>query len=187
MTRFTSRLTFVLLFGGISMVVGGLAAMAIGAVTLVSAPDEVRLEVSSGPELVIPEESGFLGGSVMVYTASPAEDSPTFLGCELVEADGDVASATKLGGLDYALGEPVTVDGTTWHPFTEIDLMPRPATLRCPGDVLAPAAISQQSTFGGSTTLIGSFALGAGLFALVMGVLALLASRVVRRGSGAQG
>lgn len=181
MTRFTSTLRFVLVLAGVSMVLAGLAGVAVGAVTLWSGSDEVRLDVSTGPEVTVPAASGVLGGSVMVYTARPAGESPRMLGCELVEADGDVASGTRLGAFDHALDDPVTVDGTTWYPFTQIELGSDPATLRCPGDLLSSAGVSQQSTFGGMTTFIGAFALGSGLLSLVLGVGALLAVRLVRR------
>lgn len=162
------------------MVIVGLAAMAVGAVTLAQGNDPVRLSVAQGPDVHVPAVSGLWGGSVTVYIRQPASDSPRMLGCELVEADGEQASGTRIGNFDFALGDPVTVDGTTWYPFTEIDLRSAPATLRCSGDVLTSAAVSEQSTFGRSSTFIGYFALGSGAIGLILGVVALIAARMVR-------
>src|SRR5699024_8368289 len=117
MPSFSSTLKFVLLLAGASLIVGGLASIVVGGVTLAQGTDPVRLTVAEGAQVVIPASSGVLGGSVMVYTAEPATDSPRTLGCELVEEDGDVASGTRIGNFDFALGDPVTVDGATWYPF----------------------------------------------------------------------
>lgn len=163
------------------MVVGGLASMIVGGLTLARGTDPVRLTVAEGTQVAVPASSGLLGGSVMVYTAEPATDSPRRLGCELIEDDGDVASGTRVGNFDFALGDPITVEGTTWHPFTQIELRSEPATLTCPGDTLTPAALSEQSTFGRSTTTVGLVALGAGVLGLVMGVVALIVGWTIRR------
>lgn len=181
MAGFTSTLKFVLLLAGASMVIAGLGAMAVGGVTLAQDNDPVQLTVASGPEVAIPAASGVLGGSVTVYTTARATDSPTMLGCELVEDDGELASGTRIGDFDFALGDPVTARGATWYPFTEIELESQPATLRCSGDILSSAAVSEQSTFGRSSTFIGGFALGSGLLALVLGIVALLAGWKIRR------
>lgn len=181
MTRFSSVLRLVLLVAGVSLVIGGVASIVVGGVTLAQGNDPVRLTVTEGPEAAVPPASGLLGGSVMVYTAEPATDSPRRLGCELIEDDGDVASGTRVGNFDFALGDPITVEGTTWHPFTQIELRSEPATLTCPGDTLTPAALSEQSTFGRSTTTVGLVALGAGVLGLVMGVPALIAGWTIRQ------
>lgn len=181
MAPFNARLKFVLLLSGVSLVVVGLAAMSVGVVTLAQSNDPVRPTAVQGPDVPIPEASGLLGGSVMVYTAEPSSDSPYMLECELVDADGAAESGTRIGNFDFALGDPVTVGGTTWYPFTEIELRSEPATLRCAGDTLASAALSQQSTFGRSSTVIGLVALGAGVLGLVMGIPALIAGWTIRR------
>ncbi|WP_338749373.1 hypothetical protein [Janibacter alittae] len=181
MTRFSSVLKLVLLVAGVSLVVGGVASIIVGGVTLAQGNDPVRLTVSEGPEVVIPSDTGLLGGSVMVYTAEPASDSPRTLGCELIEDDGDVASGTRVGDVDFALGDPVTVEGTTWYPFTQVELQSEPATLTCSGDTLAGAALSEQSVFGRSTALVGLVALGAGVLGLAMGIPALIAGWTIRR------
>lgn len=180
MTRFTSRLTFVMLLSGVSLVIGGLAMVAVGATFLMEGNKPVHLTVVTGPEIPIPAESTVLGGSVMVYIEAPAEESPFRLGCELVRADGELARSTRIDDFTFALGDPVTVDETTWYPFTEIEVLSEPATLRCPGVDLASVALSQESTFGRSTTFIGMIALGSGLFALVLGTGALLTAWLVR-------
>ena len=169
----------VLLVAGVSMVVAGLAGIVVGGVALRSSVEPVRLTQVSGPEFTIPAASGVFGGSVMVYTAEPAGASPRALDCRLVEDDGDVASGTRLGAFDHALADPVTVDGTTWHPFTQVELRSDPATLQCSGDTLTSAALSEQSTFGRLTTLVGVVALGAGLLGIVGGVAALVVARVL--------
>lgn len=116
-----------------------------------------------------------------VYTETPSPDSPFRLGCELVRADGELARSTRIDDFTHALADPVTVDGTTWYPFTEIAVLSEPATMRCPGADLASVALSQESTFGGATTAIGVVALGSGLLALVLGTGGLLTAWVVRR------
>lgn len=181
MTPFSSVLKLVLLVAGASLVIGGVASIIVGGVTLAQGNDPVRLTVTEGPEVAVPSDSGLLGGSVMVYTPEPASDSPRMLGCELIEDDGDVASGTRIGNVDFALGDPITVEGTTWHPFAQIELRSEPATLTCSDDTLSPAALSEQSTFGRSTTLIGLVALGAGILGLVMGIPALIAGWTIRR------
>lgn len=178
--RFSSTLKFVLLLAGASLVVAGLAAITVGGVTLVRDAQQVRLTEVSGPQVPIPASSGLFGGSVMVFTEAPSSDSPRESGCELVEADGDVASGTRIGAFDFALEDPVTVDGTTWYPFTQVELGPRPATLGCADGTLATAALSEQSTFGRMSTFIGVFALGSGVVALVMGVPALIVGGTIR-------
>lgn len=180
MAPFSARLRFILLLAGVSMVVVGLASMAVGAVALAQGNDPVRLTVAQGSGVQVPAVSGLWGGSVTVYTREPVSDSPRMLGCELVEADGDQASGTRIGNFDFALGDPVTVDGTTWYPFTEIDLRSAPTTLRCSGGVLTSAAVSEQSTFGRSSSFIGYFALGSGAIGLILGVVALITARMVR-------
>lgn len=181
MTLFSTRLKFVLVLSGVSMVVAGLAMLAAGAVFLVEGSQPVELTRVTGPEVPIPAQSTFLGGSVTVYTEAPTSKSPYMLGCDLVQADGELASGTAIGGLAYALGDPVTVDGTTWYPFTEIDVLPEPATLRCAEGDLASVALSQETTFGRTTTFIGVFGLGMGLVAVVLGALALLGGWMIRR------
>lgn len=182
MTRSTSTLTFVvMLVAGMSLVLAGLAAVTVGGVLLEEGNDPVRLTVVSGPEVPIPAQSTLLGGSVTVYTPERPTDSPAMLGCELIEHDGERASGTRIGDFDFALGAPVTLDGTTWYPFTQIEVLPQPATLHCPGDDLASAALSRESTFGRSTTVIGVVALVSGLMGLVLGAGGLLTAWVVRR------
>lgn len=181
MTRSTSTLKFVMLVAGVSLVLVGLAAVAVGAVLLTEGNDSVRLTVVEGPEVPIPEESTLLGGSVTVYTPERPTKSPSMLDCELIESDGEPASGTRVGNFTFALSDPVTVDGATWYPLTEIELRSESATLRCPGGDLSTVALSQESTFGRSTTLIGAVAVGAGLLGLVLGSGGLLVARAVRR------
>lgn len=181
MSQFSSLLRVVMLVAGVSMVAVGVASVILGGVTLAETREPVELTVVEGSTVPIPENSSFWGGSVMVYTAAPAEESPNMLGCELVEADGDVASATRIGDFDRVLGEPVMVDGTTWYPFTEIEVRSEEATLSCSGDTLSSTAVSEQTTFGRSATFIGLIALGAGVAGLVLGSGALIVAWVVRR------
>lgn len=92
-----------------------------------------------------------------------------------------MTSGTRIDSITAALTDPVTVDGTTWHPLAEIEMLPESATLRCPGDALASAALSHETTFGRSTTFIGLFALGFGLVALVLGSGAIVIGRYLPR------
>lgn len=181
MTPLTSTLKLVMLVAGVSLVLGGLAAVAVGGVLLAEGNDPVRVTVVSGPEVPIPAESTLLGGSVTGYTAERPTESPAMLDCELIEHDGEQASGTRIGDFAFALSDPVTVDGTTWYPFAEIEVRSEPATLRCPGGDLSTVALSQESTFGPSTMLIGAVALGAGVLGLVMGSGGLLVAWAARR------
>ena len=180
-TRFVATLHLVLLVAGVSLVLVGLASTVAGGLFLKEGNSAVRLSAASGPDVPIPAKSTVLGGSVTVYTPERATDSPVMLGCELVEADGDVASGNRIGGFDFALGDPVTVDGATWYPFAQIEVLPEPSTLRCSEADLTTLALSQESTFGRSTLAFGAIALGFGLFAIVLGAAALVAARMVRR------
>lgn len=177
----TSWVKFVALFAGVSMVIAGLAMLVTGVVFLVEGNEPARLTVVSGPEITIPAQSTVLGGSVMLYTAEPVEDPLFTQGCELVRADGEVTSGTRIDSIAAALTGPVTVDRTTWHPLAEIEVLPEAATLRCPGDALTSAALSGETTFGRSTTAIGVFALAFGLVALVLGSGAILVGRYLPR------
>lgn len=178
MTFSRSRLRFVLLLAGISMVLVGVAALVVGAVALAAALDEPRLTPASGPTVTIPAG----GGSTTIYTAEPAGDGPYQLGCELLGADGKPEALTRMDSFTHALRDAVTVEETTWHPFTEIELRSSPATLTCPGDTLASAALSRPTTFGSLSGVIGAFALSSGLVSLVLGTLALVARRWVAGG-----
>lgn len=180
MTRLAPTIRSVLTFGAVCLLLGGLLAIVIGAVSLVSGRGEPQLRVSQGGEVAIPE-AGLFGGSVMAYTGSPAGAGPRQLGCEVITEDGALASSLRMGAFDHALRDPITVDGTTWYPLTEVDLTSSPATLRCPGDVLSPAGVAEPSTFGGLTNLVSWTAFSFGLISISMGAIALVALRLTRR------
>lgn len=174
-SRATTRT--MLLLAGVSMLIGALATVVVAAIALRSGLADPKVTVWSGPRVEVPQARLF-GGSVTVYTAERSGDSPHELGCRLVDADGAVAQSTRLSGFTHALGDPITVDGATWYPFTEVDLGTSRATLECPGTtVLRPAAVSAPSTFGGSATMIGTFAAGSAVLLLGGGTLALVAAR----------
>lgn len=181
MAPVTSWVKFVAFFGGVCMVIAGLVMLVVGAVFLVEGNQPTRLTVVSGPELTIPAQSTVLGGSVMLYTEEPVEDPLFTRGCELVRADGKLTSGIRIDSIAAALMDPVTVDGTTWHPLAEIEVLAESATLRCPGDALASAALSHETTFGRSTTTIAVLALAFGLVALVLGSGAMVVGRYLPR------
>ncbi|WP_162802782.1 hypothetical protein [Ornithinimicrobium avium] len=166
----------VLRLGAVCMIVAGVLLLGVGAWAALSARDAPELTVSDGPEVVLPE-AGVLGGSVTVYVDGPVEDGPSQLGCEVLRADGDVAQGTRMDAFTHALADPVTVEGATWHPLTEVDLFPAPATLSCPDELLSPAALSAPSTFGGDSLLVAGAALGFAPVGIVIGAVALLVLR----------
>lgn len=184
MSTFSSRLRFVLFFGGLCMVLGGLVALGIGVGTLSSAGGEADLSVSEGSDVAIPSSRGIFGGSVMVYSSTPVEDAPQRMGCELVEADGDLAQITRMGNVDHLLADPVTVDGATWYPLTEVKTVSQPATLRCPSGQFSSLAVSEASTFGRMSSAVGFFAVASGVLALVVGALAVVVAHWVLRPKG---
>lgn len=169
-----------LLIAGVSLLIGGVAAIVAGAAALSSGQQRPALSVVAGPSVDLPASS-WRGGKVMVYTSRSMESGPRQSGCQLVEADGDIAQSTRMSSLDHALGEPVTVDGVDWHPFTEVELASSTATLECRGDTLTPAAVSTPSVFGGLSGGIGVFAVGTGLLLLALGAVALVARRLTGR------
>lgn len=166
----------VLRLGAISLIVAGVLSLLVGAWALTSALGEPELAPSQGEDVAIPA-AGTWGGSVTVYVDRPVEDGPGRLGCEVVEADGDIASGTRMEAFTFALADSVHVHGVTWHPLTEIDLASQPATLRCDGDLLSTAAVSAPSTFGGLSLLVAVAALGFAPVALVLGVVVLVLLR----------
>ena len=180
MTRLSRTIRIVLAIGAVCMILGGAVAIIIAAATLVSGRQEPQLIVSQGNEVAIPE-AGLFGGSVMVYTGSPAGGNPHQLGCDLIEEDGDRAQLTRMSSFDHALKDPIAFDGTTWYPFTEVDLQSSPATLQCPGEGLSTAGVSQPSLFGGAANLVTWSAFSSGLISICVGTLALIVLRRTTR------
>lgn len=180
MSNLSSTMRSVLLLAGVSMLIGGVASILVGVMALSAGQQGPELTVVSGPSVDIPEASGLFGGTVTVYTSSRMDSGPTTLGCQLVEADGDIAQSTRMSSFTSVLGDQVSVDGVTWYPFTEVDLASSTATLDCPGSTLTSAATSTPSTFGGLSTGVGVFAFGTGLLLLVLGGFALVARRWTR-------
>lgn len=176
LTRLSPVQRAVLWVAGISLVVGGVLSLAVGTWALTSYLGEPELTVSQTEDVVLPA-AGFLGGSVTVYLDEPPEESAGQLGCEVIDADGDVASGTRMDAFTFALADTVEVDGVTWHPLTEVDLVSQPATLSCPDALLSPAALSAPSTFGGTSLMVAGAALGFVPVALVMGVVVLVLLR----------
>lgn len=177
----SSTLRSLLLIAGVSLLIGGAAALLVGALALSSGQQRPALSVVAGTSVELPASSGMFGGKVMVYTSGPMDSGPAELGCQLVEADGDIAQSTRMSFLDHALGDPVSVDGVAWYPFTEVELASSAATLECRGNTLARAATSTPSVFGGLTSGIGAFAVGTGVLMLALGAAALVARRLTRR------
>lgn len=79
MTRLAPTIRSVLAFGAVCLLLSGLLAIVIGAVSLAAGRGEPQLRVSQGGEVAIPE-AGLFGGSLMVYMAVRPERVPVSLG-----------------------------------------------------------------------------------------------------------
>lgn len=164
----TSVLRTVLLVGAVCIVLAGLASLVLGLTTLARSSGEVELTVTEQPVAV--PTAGLFGGSTMVYAGAQVDQGPRELGCELVDDRGTAQSQTRLDQLSHALGDPLTVDGVTWYPLTEVSLASRPATLSCPA-IPGQLAVADGGTFGGDSRMIGAFATGTGLLFFLLGAV----------------
>lgn len=158
----------VLLAGAVCITIAGLVALVLGLATLARADEQPRLTIADQPVSVPP--AGLFGGFLQVYTAAPVERSPRELGCALVDDRGREQPPTRLDQLGHVLGEPVTLDGVTWHPLTEVSLASRAATLSCPG-VSSRLAVADGGVFGSDSRTIGAFATGTGVLFVLVGVI----------------